>query len=649
MAILKSSDSSWYQFRLILSGALYIIDIDQTSSSAPSPAWPEYWVLKNSSNGLNYKVYLNTSGSTVTLNVDQTNVSEPGNPYELLFCADDSTNHKISVVNDEGSYVLEINLDPTSLNSISGVSRIATTNKSSQTGTAKINVNNNSASQSATTRLVHPYDSILQASDSNWYRFRLTANEVGHLFKVDQIASATTGPQPYWVLKCADDGLNHKVYPDINGSGEVFLSVDQSSIAEQGDTYKLVYCDTDQNYNKISLVSVHGNIIIQINGDSTAITSISGKSRINVNSKTSITGTASIAAGTPTYRSSQSGTARLIHPYDSILQASNSSWYRFRLMVEESGHVFNIDQIASVISGTQAYWVLTCPDTGLNYKLYLDIDGNNQIFFNVDQTNIAEPGELYKLVYCATDLNYKKVSLVSDEGNIIIQINSDATAITSISGTASILGGTTNRTRQTGIARIQASSVSRITGTSRITKTQTSNISGTARIGIGAASSIQGLARIQASLNSSISGVSRIFGTARSSISGTAKIGAIGTSTAQGIARIQATSTLYISGNSRINVAGKSSISGTANIIAATISASSSISGVSRISAQNAATIAGVARIAATNKSNISGTAKIAAYAGNATISGTAKIRTRNRYKYQITMKHELAGGSITL
>ncbi len=155
MAILKSSDNNWYQLRVALSGGFYFLEIDQSSSAAPTPAFPEYWVFKNTANGLNYKGYLDTTDGITALNIEQVDVAEYGTPYILLNCSDDSTNHKISVVSDGPTHTYELNLDNTveiaipgisriqrnSTYSISGLSRIQNTYRQTMTGVSRITSN----------------------------------------------------------------------------------------------------------------------------------------------------------------------------------------------------------------------------------------------------------------------------------------------------------------------------------------------------------------------------------------------------------------------------------------------------------------------------------------------------------------------------
>lgn len=457
IGILKSSDDNWYQLSVVYNGINHAISIDQSPVSAPSPAWPEYWVIKNSSNGLNYKVYLVTSGANTNIAVDQTNVSEHGNLYEILYCSDDSSYHKITVEYNSisGIYILGVNTDKTNFGTVGGLSRININSKSFLSGISRVNINSkttlaglsrisanrssyltgissilsasstNKSYISGAGRLIHIQDSILQASDSNWYRFRLVLDGSDHVIDVDQETSPNAGTVPYWVLINPTDNLRYKVYLDIDGS--VTLRVDQTDVSEPGEPYKLVYCITDQNYKKISVITEGSEIVLQINGDSTGRSSISGVS--------------SIVVTTTTYNSSQAGIASIA--------------------VNNKANLTGISRIQQTLKGS--------------------IQGTSRIFGTVRSSISGFSRIGYSTV----------VSPISGVGRVANSYNSTTSGVASISVTVN------SSSTQTGVARISNNNKATSLGVARIQKTIFSSQSGISRISayVGV-STIEGTSRI---------------------------------------------------------------------------------------------------------------------------------------------------------
>lgn len=444
IGILKSSDNNWYQLTVVLDGVDYVVDIDQSPVSIPSPAWPEYWVIKNSGNGLNYKVYLDTTGGVTTLNVDQTNVSEPGNPYEILYCSDDSSYHKITVIEDSGSFVLGVNGDKTNFGTIGGRARLSINSKSSIAGVSRLSSNlksfisgrasisgggasTNISYLSGSGRLIHTQDSILQASDSNWYRFRLVVDGSDHVIDVDQNTSPNVGTVPYWVLTNPTNSLNYKVYLDIDGGGVVTLRVDQTNVSEPGQPYQLVYCITDQNYNKLSVITEGSDIILQINGDSTG--------------RSSISGVASISASSTNVKSSQTGLARISANSKSSLSGLA------RINVNTKANILGLSRIQATLRGS--------------------VPGLSRISAT-EQSNIAG---LARIGYSTITSSVSGTSRVTNSYN------------SSISGTSSIsIVVNTNVNSLTGLSRIVTANKSTLAGLARIQQTLSTSQSGISKI-----------------------------------------------------------------------------------------------------------------------------------------------------------------------
>lgn len=104
-------------------------------------------------------------------------------------------------------------------------------------------------------------------SDNLYYAFQLFHDGSEYIFDIDQSSSTPAfASNDYWVITCADDSQNYKVYLKED-NGDIVFEIEQTPTLEPGSPYETVIA-TDSTFHKIYLVLESGYVIIQIDQSS---------------------------------------------------------------------------------------------------------------------------------------------------------------------------------------------------------------------------------------------------------------------------------------------------------------------------------------------------------------------------------------------